>query len=44
MKKMVAELRYDEDGRKGKLAEMTADKCGGRDVGQHEQQKWSGSK
>ena len=41
MTKVVAEINYDEDGRKGKLAETAEYKCGGGDVGKQEHQKWS---
>ena len=41
MKKLVAEIRYDEYGIKVKRAEMATDKCGGRDMGKQEQRKWS---
>ena len=34
MEKVLAEIRYDEDGRKVKRAEMAAEKCGRGDVGQ----------
>ena len=42
--KVVEEIRYDEDGRKVKRAEMAAEKCGRGDVGQQEQRKWSEGK
>ena len=32
MKKVVAEIRYDEDGRKVKRVETATDKCSGRDM------------
>ena len=44
MKKVVAEIRYYEYGRKVKRAETAADKCGGGDVGQQEQRKLSAGK
>ena len=44
MTKVMAEIRYDEYGRKAKRAEMAANKCGGLDVGNQEQRKWSDGK
>ena len=34
MEKVLAEIRYDEDGRKVKRSEMAAENCGRGDVGQ----------
>ena len=44
MKKVVAEIRYAEDGGKVKRAEMAENKCGERNLGQQEQRKWGDSK
>ena len=33
----VAEMRYDEDGRQGNRADMAANKCNSRDLGQRGQ-------
>ena len=44
MKKVVAEIRYDEDGRKVKRVETATDKCSGRDMEKKEQRKWSDGK
>ena len=42
--KVVAEIWYDEYGRKGNRAETAADKCGFGYLGQQEQRKWSDGK